>query len=411
MERHAPHPAFETDAETALRTFQGALGEILDALNEHEGRSLQLARVLHIDKKLAWRIVRVVQSTDPFAAAQYVPGAAAFKLFIEAIAHAKVDASLITAAKEAFAGFERLVRVHAGDRGSLEMMLTACAKTDRKTIDLSHRRMAFRGNSYIWGAQTRTYLKLGLVQPNEEDETKVDLVTVHGFFNVRQLRDDARLTVARMKSSEYDADGRRIFAYEPIIADEKSQHGIFLLDEFCSSPRPEIQLLEADRGFVNYELEARGVGDTAAVTCVEASIVRGVASRFRDDKNLYSENCANICIPTETLIMDTLVRDDTFFGRVEDYRSLVYGENLRRTFYPSPARSRDLLDIREPVSYLGRGPSVLHSPAVPKYPKLARYIFKQLGWEADRFDAYRCVLEYPVVPSTVVLQHDLPEPT
>jgi hypothetical protein len=41
-------------------------------------------------------------------------------------------------------------------------------------------------------------------------------------------------------------------------------------------------------------------------------------------------------------------------------------------------------------------------------PELCRYAFERLGWDAERFDVYRCRVEYPVLPSTVVMQFELP---
>jgi hypothetical protein len=398
---------FSVDAKRVVRGLQGGLGEILDALPSYLGRAQEFARFLKIDKQLAWRVVKVVGCTDPFAAGQYVPGQAAFKLFLQAVEKANVRAALIKNANEAFARFEELIQIHAGgDRGSLEMMLIARAKKDRKTADQSHRRMAFRGNSHIWGVQAKTHLKISIVQPSSESD-KLDIAVINGFFMLRQLRDGAPLSIARMKSSEYDKNGRRLFSYESIEPNAEQAHGIYLLSEFCSQPLPELLALDSDKGFVNYELKGRGIGDTFATTCVEGSVVRGVARRFRNEHNMYGENCANICIPTETLILDFIIREDTF-GLLKPI-SLVYGENLRRTFYPAPNRERDLLDIHEPVTHLGRGTSVLHSSSVPRYASMGRYVFDKLGWEADRFDVYRFQLDYPVVPSTVVLRHDLPE--
>jgi hypothetical protein len=62
----------------------------------------------------------------------------------------------------------------------------------------------------------------------------------------------------------------------------------------------------------------------------------------------------------------------------------------------------------ESVAHLGRGPSALYATDVPRYVEMGRYIFDRLGWDAERFLVYRCRLEYPVLPSTVVMQFDLP---
>ena len=52
---------------------------------------------------------------------------------------------------------------------------------------------------------------------------------------------------------------------------------------------------------------------------------------------------------------------------------------------------------------------MLHTADVPRYPKIAGYVFDRLGWDGSRFDVYRCRVQYPIVPSSVMLQFELPE--
>lgn len=400
--------AFSVAAMDVLREMQRGLSDILDSLPENLTRPQEYSRHLKIDKQLAWRVVKIARGTDPFAAGQHVPGQAAMRTFLKAAERVSTPPEIVARASRAYADFEELVQVHAGgDRATLEMMLTSKARKDRQTADLSHRRLAFRGNSYIWGVQAKAHLKVGIVRPSEKNEGKIDFALINGFFGFRQLREGAPLTAARIKSSEYDESGRRLFTYEPIGPGVEVAAGVHVMEEFCSQPLPEFVALESDRGFQNYEIRGRGIGDTFAVNFVEGCVVRGEASRYGDEHNLYGENCANICIPTETLVVDFLIREDTF-GPLEPI-SLVFGENLRKTYYPALNRDRDLLDIHEPVVHLGRGTSVLHSDNIPRYPAMGRFVFDQLGWDADRFDVYRCELQYPVVPSTVVMRHDLPK--
>ena len=64
--------------------------------------------------------------------------------------------------------------------------------------------------------------------------------------------------------------------------------------------------------------------------------------------------------------------------------------------------------LRESIVYLGKGPSVLHTPEVPRYAEMVQYALDRSGWNASNFDVYRCRVEYPVMPSSVVVQFELP---
>ena len=72
-------------------------------------------------------------------------------------------------------------------------------------------------------------------------------------------------------------------------------------------------------------------------------------------------------------------------------------------------RERDLLPFQESVVFLGKGPAALRTLDFPRYVEMAEYAFKRLAWDGGRFDAYRCRVAYPVMPSTVTFWFDLPK--
>lgn len=396
---------FKADAERVLRGFQSVLCEILDVLPGLTVKPQQIAKELSIDKKLAWSVLKIVQSTDPYAIAQYIPGNVAIGKFTASVSKIAELKPLVAGIDRAYADFEELIRVHAGDRTSLEMMLTACAKKDRGTADLSHRRMAFRGNSYIWGAQSKTQLTMVLAQP-ADDPSRIHLAAVNGFFRLRQLRGNAPLPIARIRHADSDGVIRQPVALSPIDPTSSQSNGMSFLKDFCSNPLPKSRVVNAEDGFTNCELIGNDIGDTAAITCVEGNVAYNAASRYRDEANPYADNRAAVCIPCEVLILDLVVREDTF-GPITP-RSMVRADLFHGLSGPL-GLSSNILETDNEVNYLGKGPAVLHSQDVPQYPKMGRYIFDKLGWDGQRFDVYRLRIEYPVIPSAVSILFDMPD--
>jgi hypothetical protein len=70
----------------------------------------------------------------------------------------------------------------------------------------------------------------------------------------------------------------------------------------------------------------------------------------------------------------------------------------------------DELPLYETISFLGYGPTAIHTPEVPRYGEMARYVFDKLGWDGEGFRVYRVLMQYPPIPTAVVMKHDLPEP-
>ena len=331
-----------------------------------------------------------------------MPGPGALKSFLKAAAKRDVSAALIREAREAGADFERLSRVHAGNPASLKMMLTACA-TDRNAADIKHKKMAFQGNSYIYGIQARTRLAACFLQPGTR-RGQIDIAWLCGHVDLCWLRSNARWIVSTGKNFDTADRARDSAAPEP-IDDEVGRPSLPLLRSFCSDPLPRFRRVETAPGVSQTEFLSNGIGNTAAVTYFTGEVTRSAASSWRDEHHTHRKLGVSVHVPAEVLILDVMIRDDTF-GPIRPEVVVHRGTSLGGIALFSEA---DKLHLCESVTHLGRGPSVLHTANVPSYSKIAGHIFDRLGWDGSRFDVYRCQVQYPVVPSTVRLQFELPE--
>ncbi len=400
---------FELHAEEVLRRVRSAFAEILEALPGHITRPHQLEKALKIDKQLSWRILKATRESDPFAAARHLPGPSGVRIFMEAAARSNVPSALTERASRALAEFDELVDVHAGDRLSLEMMMSAHAQRGREQADLAHRKLAFRGNSYLWGVQAKAQLKTDIAAPAQE-KGLLDICSLQGFIGLRRLRANVPWVVSRARCVDNDGEARRTFAREPL--DPGDQEGgdacaVPLLRAFCSKPLPEFRRVGGRHGFVEDALVEGPVGDTAAVTCITGEVGRAAASYYRDEHNRFGDFIARARTPCEALIFDQIVHEDVF-GRLRPELA-VYSELAESAPFPASGCHRNLLPVTETVEYLGRGTSVLHTPHVPQYAQMARYAFERLGWDAERFKVYRLRMQYPIIPTSVVLRYELPD--
>jgi hypothetical protein len=397
---------FEDEVAGALQRVRSGLAEIIAALPGQVTTGADLHRILGIERKLSWKIFKVVNARDPLAAGPHVPSPGAAKGFFAAASKKGVPDTVVRAAVHAMRGFEDLVVLHAGDRSTFDSMISSLARDeDAGQITLQHRRAAFRANRHIWGVQAKTLLKTMVLRP-AEDSSKMDLVRVEGFLSLRKLRPSAPLVVswvALVDDKGSSLGGTR----EPLDPSSEPTHGLALLQDFCSKPLPELQAVEAAANFMYGELVSNGVGNKAAITCIEGHIVRSLVPRYRDEHNAFCQNGATVRVSAEALVLDLLVHEDAYGPLAPE--AMVLGEHLSELPWAVRGAGRTDLALRESVNHLGKGPSVLHSTDVPRYAELGRYIFDRLGWDGERFDVYRCRIEYPVMPSTVVMRFELPE--
>ena len=127
-------------------------------------------------------------------------------------------------------------------------------------------------------------------------------------------------------------------------------------------------------------------------------------ARYQDEHNKVQSTLSFVRTPSEVLVHDVMVEPGTFADTPP--KVLVYGDH-RGVDPVAAGRECDLLALRETVVHLGRGPNVMHSADVPRYPDMVRYAFERTGWDPERFEVFRCRVEYPVMPSSVFVQFDL----
>lgn len=153
-----------------------------------------------------------------------------------------------------------------------------------------------------------------------------------------------------------------------------------------------------------------GIGATAAVTCLVGDLFRGIGPLGRNAANRRHIRNIRDRTPCEALVQDVLLHREMPGLRApsldvySDHRDL----DVRLETHLE-ARACDRLAIRETVTYLGRGPGVVATPDVERYAEMIDFAMTRVGWDASQFDVYRCRIEYPVMPSSVVVHFELPQ--
>lgn len=395
--------SFSEDVLEVVHHVRSALAAVLDRLPERPQQARQLARVLGIDATLGWKIFKVTHESDPFGAAQQIPSRAAMASFRKAALRRKVPAKLLDAVDQAIGEFERVIERHAADRASFETMLNGYSASGGE-IPLAVRRTAFKANRSIWGIEAETQLCAMFLAPGTR-EGMLDIVALRGFVGLKRLRPDVSWVVGRVRAASDEGVAHQGVVWKPLDEDQDDTSGAALLRPFCSQPLPQIRAVRTPSDIIVHEAAGGPVGNTAAMTCYTAQVARNAICSRRSEANRYGEVGAAAYTPCGVLVLDQFIREDVY-GRIHP-QVRVYGDLHEAASYPVGGRDRGVLPIRVEVSYLGKGPQVVQTPAVPQYPEMASYVFERLGWDAGQFDVYRVQIRFPVIPSLVVMSHPL----
>lgn len=401
----ATSDSFPQTAEQTLRRLRGCVIEILSGLGLSNERPQDVARALKLDKSLAWKIAKIAQTTDPFATFQHLPGSTGFDIFFNRAEQRGVPAEVIERAKDTMNALEDLRRVHAGDRATFEIMLSAFAKQGQHESLIAHRKQLFQGASSVWGIQADTDFLCLLLHPREDDDTRYDLVSIKGFVDLIRLRPDVPwcLCKSRCESDDGEAIAQQR-ARQPLDPDYLHANTAPLLPQFCSTPLPNLRRVRAEKDFFFDELVEGPIGNTGAVTCVTGEVLRNVFESRRSAHNQRAHYSHNVFTPVEWLIFDLIVHESLL--PLMPPEIMMYSRLGGEPDSISYGSRRVPLPLTETAEDLGQ-PPIVQIPSVPRYQEMVDYGFEQMGWDSNQFRGYRAAIQYPALSSLVVLEHDL----
>ena len=394
---------FEEDLTTAFQGVKRSLHDMLGAAQVDVSAPGDAARRLGLNRNLTWKLAKVLGETDIYSALQHLPGDEGIEILTTALRRIGVAPELLEAFAAALRQFDGVVRVHAGDRGTLEMILDSMGGAGSGERLEQSRKLAFRGNSGLWGLQAKVRSTTTLVAPNLLDPTKIDLCIVGGVVEFRRLRPGIRWPLFRPR--QYHDDGTPIVLgpkEEPVDPSATDPSSPMLIRDFCSENMPEIRAVRSRLGW-DYEMGDGPVGNTGAFTCFFGRIVRQADSKFRTPTNRYFDLLSHVTMPAETMVFDLLVHQD--FPFMMSPRVML----VASTDGSSPGESGQTIPLEaRPVELTGR-PPMLGTPLIPRYDELTAMLFERIGRPAREFRALRLTVKYPPMHAVTVLRSELPE--
>ncbi len=396
---------FAAHALGVVRAVRGAFSELLTSVATNPQDPQSVSRELGLNKNLAWKICRIIQSDDPCVALEQMPGASGIKIFLRCMERAGASAHLLQTGREAIREYEQLIRVHSGDRATLEMMGSELSASGRQQRDEYHRKQLFQGASYVWGVQTAVMLKVGVVGPGGAPG-RLDFASLSGLLGFRRLRGDVAWVVATRRASNDDGSEMSPPAPEAVDPRFAAADQAPLLADFCSQPLPELRRVVSPAG-TSFELVEGPVGNTGARSCVVATIQRQVPY-YRTPENEWGEHAAICNTPAELLIVDLFVHKTFAFAIPPE--AILYSELNASVPYPGRGRERNRLPLNESLQDLGVGTLLLPTPEVRRYSQMVQTLFDRRGWIPTEFHVFRMKIAYPVCPSALVLRYRLPLP-
>lgn len=404
----SPRPAkpFEDDCQSSIGALRASLISLCDDIGANPEAPQEIARKLGVNKTLTWSVSKMMRAPTHLEALPHLPGTAALEQFLKAASKQGANRARVESVRSAAVELQRLVEEHFGDRGTLDLVLDGIENNGNDGL-ASSRKLAFRGNSGVFGVQAKTRILTGMLAPNASDPSRLDMVMVSGYIGFRRLRGNVRWPLFKVRSWA-DADepvSDYLGGWQPIDPSVE-QRKTALMPQFSSSSVPTVREEMTEEG-LDLILSEGPVGNHGAIDCFRGEFCRAAASRYASTTDDTGEFGVSVTTPSEDVICDILFHRDLTF--VRDAQLLAFGRIFSHGMKTGSSTDDSvLLPIRQtPVELSGR-PPVVSTPRVPRYADLFQTVCKRLEWNPDDFKGIRVAMDFPPLGSSLVLRFPLP---
>lgn len=362
----------------------------------------RLASELGVDTVLASRLLKAVRSPDSMSMIHRTPGPEPLRRVLKASAKHGVPADVLAAAHGAVDAFEHLIDSAAGDRSSLEAILSAWVPEARREFELRRKQAAFRAISQLKGVQANVFAETAIFAPSADGQ-HCDVVWIKAVSGLSRLRPAAVVKFTSKRGVE-EPNQRRPLALtgEPIDSVRNA-----VVPEFCTSPTPELTAQIVGEQ-THYLLEGVQLGDSVQLMTCEVN--RSEIPRYvPTSRGRRAWASSDLAIPSQRFQFDLIVHHDLFPGEHPDLRT--YDTAIRGTADRNdPARDIDQFDLLESVENLGTGFARFASSDVPRYRQMLEHICAKLSFNPAKFRGYRVASDYPLYGSQYTLSFRTTDP-
>jgi len=398
---------FAADCRSASRALRDSLRSLYASVGADPLRPQDVSRRFKLNKNLTWKIAKVLQTQDPLEAVPLVPGGEGLGILLAAMEAAGASASALADVRARMADFDRMIATHVGDRGTLELLMDGITRTGRP-LELS-RKLAFRGNSGVWGIQARVRSMTQFLAPSVRDPAMLDFAIVAGWHDIRRLRSAQGWPVFRfLKQGREGTELTAPRVIEPVEPPSAPDEPYLMMRSFCSPPDAAVRTVR-NESTVQHELADGPIGQKGAMTLVFGLIERAAHSRYAeqaDGEAEWGEMSALVTMPTEHLMIDLLVHRDLMDGFEPE--AVVYGRPFGALSLDHATREHYRLPIEGTLVRLDPARGGMASDLVPDEDRIVRAVAGRAGWRLEDFTAFRVQVQYPPMPSTVVIRYVLP---
>ena len=378
--------------EATGRDLRETLAPVLEAVAGPQPRPARISRAIGLDKSLASRLVRAVQSTSDLDLMHLVPSPGGLRILAE-LAARRADPTSIGNLLAATVRFEELLDTVPGGRASIDAQISESSHVALAKREHIAKQASFKSMSFLLG-HFCDVLTTSLFLVPSANPLRLDGIEISRRIGLRRLRPSTPLALLSIWGDPGDAITENAIRFETLEGERSQDPAGFLLPAFSTRPLPKLDVVR-DHEMITLVL----AGDPS----LHAPSQLASAVRVRNgwpvtpETRIQSLRGYVLHTPCRQLVRDVYLAESVYPDAFPQVSFALPGpRTVMRPPREQGPRHFSEVEIGSSIEQLPNGSQSYEVPGVVNHSAAVRHVLERAGHGSTRFRGWRCAITYPV---------------
>ena len=228
--------------EAVGRELRRAITTVLEGVAGPNPRPTRVSRAIGLDKSLASRLVRSVQSTSDLDLMHLVPSPGGLHIFAE-LATRSADPASISNLLMATERFEELLDAVPGGRASIDAQISESSHVALSKREHIAKQASYKSMSFLLGHFCDVLTTTLFLVPSANGK-RVDGIEIHRRIGLRRMRPSTPLALLSIFGEKADAIQANGISFDTLEGERGASDPTgFLLPGFSTQPIPDLEVM------------------------------------------------------------------------------------------------------------------------------------------------------------------------
>lgn len=379
--------------EATGRELRRAITTVLEAVAGPSPRPTRVSRAIGLDKSLASRLVRAVQSTSDLDLMHLVPSPGGLHIFAD-LATRTADPASISNLLMATERFEELLDAVPGGRASIDAQISESSHVALAKREHIAKQASFKSMSFLLGHFCDVLTTTLFLVPSANGK-RVDGIEIHRRIGLRRMRPSTPLALLSLAGEKQDAMQENAITFDTLDGERGASDPTgFLLPGFSTQPMPELDVMR-DADMITLVLAGNPAMHTVPQITSAFRIRNGwpLASQARD----HMLRGYVLHMPCQQVVRDVYIAESIYPDAVPAISYVLPGARavIRPPSEGGPRHFAEV-ELNSSIEQLPLGPQSHNIPGVVNHGAVVRHVLERTGHSLTRFRGWRSTMTYPV---------------